>query len=70
MSNGVPTFRADDISPEVRAHMDRADRWYKEHPGEATPREWYEPGAKPERATAEACGQREAPARTTRTRSR
>jgi hypothetical protein len=68
------TFRADDIHPEVRAHMDRAERWYEQHPGEATPREWYERPAEPERAPSarepDAPTQHEVPARTTRTRSR
>ena len=61
------TFRADDIHPEVRAHMDRAERWHEQHPGEATPREWYERPAEPKRTRAARPAR---PARTTRTRSR
>lgn len=62
------TFPADDISPAVRAHMDRADRWYGEHPGEATPREWYESPAAPGRGLdAEPRGER-APRHRGRTR--
>jgi hypothetical protein len=58
------TFRADDITPDVLAHMERADRWYKAHPGEATPREWYEPSAVSERARDAGPREERAPRRT------
>lgn len=37
--SGVPTFPANDITPEVRAHMDRQEHWYRLHKG-PMPRDW------------------------------